>query len=59
MSDEKQKTTVYLPPEVAQALKLLAKQNRRSFNSEVIVALEEHLARSLPHEEHKQHGTTS
>jgi hypothetical protein len=37
------KTTLYLPLEVAATLKRIAEGNRRSFNSEVVVAVEEHI----------------
>ena len=42
MEDTK-KTTLYLPLEVAAALKRIAEGNRRSFNSEVLIAVEEHI----------------
>src|SRR2546421_6966509 len=37
------KTTLYLPLEVAATLKRIAEGNRRSFNSEVVIAVEEHI----------------
>lgn len=37
------KTTLYLPLEVADTLKRIAEGNRRSFNSEVVIAVEEHI----------------
>src|SRR5260221_2372633 len=42
MEDTK-RTTLYLPLEVADALKRIADGNRRSFNSEVVIAVEEHI----------------
>src|SRR5712692_1556239 len=41
--EDKKKTTIYLPLEVALALKRIADENRRSFNNEVIVAVENHI----------------
>ncbi len=41
--EDKKKTTIYLPLEVALALKRIADDNRRSFNNEVIVAVENHI----------------
>jgi hypothetical protein len=41
--EDKKKTTIYLPSEVALALKRIADENRRSFNNEVIVAVENHI----------------
>lgn len=37
------KTTLYLPLGVATELKRIAEKNRRSFNSEVVIAIEEHI----------------
>ncbi|SRR6266702_613559 len=37
------KTTLYIPLEVAATLKRIAEGNRRSFNSEVVIAVEEHI----------------
>jgi hypothetical protein len=42
MKDTK-RTTLYLPLEVAETLKQIAEENRRSFNSEVVIAVEEHI----------------
>src|SRR5258708_39855571 len=42
MEDTK-RTAFYLPLEVADALKRIADGNRRSFNSEVVIAVEEHI----------------
>jgi len=44
MKDTK-RTTLYLPLEVAETLKQIAEENRRSFNSEVVIAVEEHIRR--------------
>ena len=41
--DDKVKTTIYIPSELVVQLKQLAKQNRRSFNSEILVALDNHV----------------
>jgi len=41
--EDKKKTTVYLPLDVALALQRVAEANRRSFNNEVIVAVEHHI----------------
>ncbi len=41
--DGTKKTTLYLPLQVAASLKRIAEGNRRSFNSEVVVAVEEHI----------------
>jgi hypothetical protein len=40
----KDKTTVYIPPDVRERLKASAKANRRSFNAELVWALEQYLA---------------
>jgi predicted transcriptional regulator len=39
----KDKTTVYIPPEIRTKLKAIAKQHKRSFNSELVWALEVYL----------------
>ena len=39
------KTTVYIPPDVRERLKVSAKANRRSFNSELVWALQVYLER--------------
>ena len=41
--EDKKKTTIYLPLEDALALKRIAEENRRSFNNELIVAIENHI----------------
>ncbi len=41
--EDKKKTTIYLPLEVALGLQRVADRNRRSFNNEVIVAVENHI----------------
>jgi DNA-dependent RNA polymerase auxiliary subunit epsilon len=40
----KDKTTVYIPPDVRERLKASAKLHRRSFNAELVWALEQYLA---------------
>jgi hypothetical protein len=37
------KTTIYLDPELVKALKQRAKENKRSFNSEIAWGLEQYL----------------
>jgi predicted transcriptional regulator len=39
------KTTVYIPPDVRERLKALAKQHQRSFNGELVWALQVYLER--------------
>ncbi|HZU00834.1 MAG TPA: Arc family DNA-binding protein [Ktedonobacteraceae bacterium] len=39
------KTTVYLPPDVQERLKASAKRNRRSFNAELVWAIQQYLER--------------
>ena len=39
-------TTVYIPPDVRERLKASAKANRRSFNAELVWALEQYLAKA-------------
>jgi len=41
MDEDTKKTTVYLPAQVHKALQELAKRDKRSFNSELVVALEQ------------------
>ncbi len=41
--EDKKKTTIYLPLEVALGLQRVADRNRRSFNNEVIVAIEHYI----------------
>src|SRR5260370_24969754 len=43
MMEDTKRTSLYLPLEVADALKRIADGNRRSFNSEVVIAVEEHI----------------
>lgn len=40
----KDKTTVYIPSDVRERLKVSAKAHRRSFNAELVWALEQYLA---------------
>jgi len=40
---ETRKTTIYLPSEMVTALKQRAKENKRSFNSEIAWALQQYL----------------
>jgi rRNA-processing protein FCF1 len=42
-SSSNKKTTVYLPPAVIEELHHVARRHRRSFNSELIWALEQYL----------------
>ena len=41
MNENTKKTTIYLPVPVHQTLLELAKRDRRSFNAELVVALEQ------------------
>jgi predicted transcriptional regulator len=41
----KDKTTVYIPPAIREKLKTVAKQHQRSFNSELVWALQQYLER--------------
>jgi len=43
--DEKQKTTMELPTEVIESIRILAKKHRRSFVGEIVWALEQYIAR--------------
>jgi predicted HicB family RNase H-like nuclease len=47
---EQKKVTIRMPPEVHAAIVEIAKANRRSLNSEILVALQDYLARTLPPE---------
>lgn len=44
MSRQYKDTHIYFPPAVSEAIKKLAKQNRRSISAEVIIAVEKHVA---------------
>ena len=43
--DKSQRFTIYLPPELLERLKKVAKKQKRSANSEIVLAIEQHVER--------------
>lgn len=43
--DKLQQFTIYLPPELLERLKKVAKKQKRSANSEIALAIEQHVER--------------